>query len=239
MLAKPRTRDPLRQALRDAVAVRLHAQRKLTTEQSALDRANAVLKEREGALAKYVGVDELLAQARTEAEKAFIRSGGSGNRQTVPPDIVQAIRERDEAAESVKLAQSAVQSLAADVERARAALAGAERRTNAAAAAVIVEHVKAEAALLRQAQEAVWRLSASIRGASRLWVPANSAGTLAPITLPREVLSSLDRQEPPTAPASNLEVLSAARYRAWHLTLQSNPDISIEGATYEQKSQCA
>jgi hypothetical protein len=188
---------------------------------------------------KYQGVDELLAAARTEVEKAFLRSGGCGARQVVPPDIVQAIRERDEIAEAVTLARSAVQSLTADVDKARASLVAAERKCNSAAAAVIVEHVKAEAADLRAAQAAVWRHSANIRGASRLWVPSptDHDGKLAPVVLPREVILSLDRTEPPTAPQQNPEVLSAAKFRAWHANLMADADATLEGASYEK--QCA
>jgi hypothetical protein len=60
-----------------------------------------------------------------------------------------------------------------------------------------------------------------------LWLP-DSNGTLRPISLPVEVINSLDRQQPATAPNLNQETLAAARWRAVHSNLLTNPDLTIE-----------
>ncbi|MGH7487481.1 MAG: hypothetical protein ACREMY_18040, partial [bacterium] len=137
--------------------------------------------------------------------------------------------------DSVKVA---VEALRADLDGAKDTLSKAERKCNAAAASIIVEEAKALATRLRTAQQQVWNLTNSLRGMGRLWVP-ESDGTIKPISLGREVLNSLDRQEPAVAPPYNPEVLSATKWRAYHANLQNNADLEFEEGSSERTPSAA
>jgi hypothetical protein len=232
--------QPERRCLKQCIDRCTEAARKVQIAEDSIQRAQAWLERKQAALAQhYGGVDEALAQQRLEIEKHFLASGGAARR-SVSPDLIEKVREKDQIQKDITAAGEAIESLSADLAEARSDLSAANAECSRAAAAILIEHAKREAAQLRAAQEAVWRLSASIRGLGRLWLPDNTGGAMRPISLPMEVLSSLDRPEPATVPANNPETLAAAKFRAWHLSLQTDPDVSFQdGAQADEKANVA
>jgi hypothetical protein len=228
--------DPLRRLLRAAIAARVAAKQVVTQADASLQTASTCLKAAQDRLARFAGVEETLAQHRRQIEKAWAASGGAGPRQAVPPDVLQNVVERDQAADDVAAAASAVTSIKADLDKARVTLATCERQCSQAAAAIIAHHAITLAAELRAAQELVWSLSNDLRGISRLWVPNTTDDKTAPLVLPRAVLNSLDRPEPPAPPAQNKETLAIMRWSIIHRELQSHPDFDLEqhGGSDEQ-----
>jgi hypothetical protein len=228
MLDKTKTNP--RDELRTAVHKRNSTAKSTLQTETALDAAKATLKEVQEHLAKYQGIDQLLAEHRAAIEKSWASRGGTGTREHIPPDITEKVRERDQCQEDVNAAQRAVELISNDLAQCRAVLHKWSRRADLEAAKIVAEHSTRIAANLREAQQRVWTLTNEIRGLSRCWTanPIDPDGQLGPISLPREVISSLDRPEPAYVPANNPETLAAAKFRAWHLGLQSNPDLKFE-----------
>jgi hypothetical protein len=217
--------DLSRRLLRNALKQRDQCRLKLTSEQAALERASDELSQRERQLNKYQGVDQLLAQARTEAEKAFIRSGGCSARQVIPPDVIQAIRERDEVAESVALAKSAVQSLAADVDKAKAELGKAERAAAQSALTIMLEHAAVLGKRLDAVKREAFALEDELYGLSDCWIPGlGPNGEPQPARLSRETMQALDLIPPQHPPLSPPRKRTALQWRAFHELLLRNPN---------------
>ena len=228
--------------LRNAIGVAQQAQQALTTAENRLHKAESLLKGKEACLAKFAGTDELLAEHRLAVEKAHAASGGVEPRMVVPPDVIERVKERDDMRAEVESIREAVTGLQNDHAIALAVLHKSERRCNLAAAAVLQAHSKELAGDLREAQQRVWDLSASIRGLSRCWTanPIDPDGALGPISLSHEVLPALDRNPPQVAGSwihNDPVSLAAARYRVYHANLQRACDAEFEEVSENESNK--
>jgi hypothetical protein len=234
-VSKQTAGDPLRKLLRLTVQKRNEAQHAVAQAETALQRANDLLRAKEADLAKYECIDALLAQHRLAVEKAHAASGGSEPRMVVPPDIIQRVVERDACQSEVDSVKSAVAGLQNDLDNAKAALSSAETKTSQAAAAVIAELAWLEAELLFECKREVWQHAASLRAAARLWVP-DASGKMGPIRLPVEVRNSLEAREPRVAGplATNApEVAAANKWRGFHAALMRDAEARFESESDE------
>lgn len=229
-------RDHLRQLLRNSIAKRNDCQKAVETAEAALKRAQSLARDKESPASRNTNKSKTrVSDHRALSDCAWASSGGMQPRLTLPPDLIEALRERDQYQADLEAAKSAVQSLAVDLDTAKAALSKVERKVQQSAAAVCVELARLEAELLRECQQEVWQHSASIRAMARLFVPADD-GAMRAVSLPREALDSLDREPPQAPPALDPTTLAAAHWRSFHARLTQDHNASFQEETTNAKA---
>jgi hypothetical protein len=233
------TSADLRAKLRLAIGKRRECERQLKSAEQRLQHATKLLNDREAALDTYADIETLVAAHRAEAEKAWAATAADAPRAPLPAQLIEQIRQRDALTDDVAAAKSGKQLLEGDRDRARNVLSAAERKTNIAAAAILIEYAQTEAAILKQLKQQAWHYEARLRGLARLWVPSGTLEQLGPIALGRAVIEALDLQPPQTAPNKAPETLMAAKWRAYHANLTVNADSQFNGGANNHEPQAA
>jgi hypothetical protein len=209
--SKP-SRDQLRRLLVNAINARENVRQALERLQALLAGAQNFLVQQQQRLDKYFDVDGKLAAAQLSIEKVFASSGGA-TRQSLPFDLVERVKERDECAAHVAAASNAVIALKQDVDHQRRILLQHENACAQAAGVILAFHSIGVAAELRAAQDLVFSLTHDLVAIGRIWIPAGEQDHKPkPITLPLEVINSIGRQEKQTAPSQNPEHLAIKRW---------------------------
>jgi hypothetical protein len=218
--------DPLRRLLRQSIGEVHKHKDGLARAQASLNRALEYSAQLKARFASFDSVKEALAVERARIERIFAASGGA-QREALPPDMVEQISECQQVAQDLEASGRAVDSLKTDCDKWDETVRSAERKVARAAAEIISQSAKQEAATLRTLKQRVAALEASLRGAARIWVPQTGPDNqpiTQPITLGVEVHNALDMAPEQFAPSNNPENLAAAKWKTYFELLQTNPD---------------
>ena len=147
----------------------------------------------------------------------------------VPETLVARRKARDDAGESAAAAASARKALVAELDAAKAALAGAERSVREAALAIVLAEKERIAARLDATKKELWKDVQLLRGLSQSWFPTGQDQAPRPARLSPQMLAAIEVQEPQYAPLLRPEARYAAAWKAFYSALLADPEATFDG----------
>jgi hypothetical protein len=210
--------DPLRSALSVAISELKAKREALGLAQQAESRGAALLAAAEENLAAFGDVDAAIIQHRAGKFKhAAAAAGGPAPDMHLPEDLAARRHARNEALDVLTAAQSAHESLRADVAAAEKALERAERNVSECASAILAAHAAEQAIALKEAWATVWHQVDQLNALRGAWLPARAELPPDVVRL-LQLIAGIDYRQ--WAGGKNSALARAGeRWKAWHSKL--------------------